>query len=174
MRKIIFTILCLCSQSALSNHTLLNKVKEKLSNDQIAFDQFQYLGQLHCLDRYLMNDDKKNNNFHNSYLELDFTLSPITRLFTEDGLDNTFKNFEKSYPKAKRDTQQRLDFNNYINICQNELSAEKLSNLYKKFINDLNNYHKPGEEYRNWEEEDIEQNMEDYLEYGKINYKRFL
>lgn len=170
MKKIIFITLYLCTQAAFSNNTLFNKVKEKLATDQIAFSQFQYLGQIYCLDGYLRHD----KNFRKSYLELNDSLSTITRLFTQDGLHNTFIDFEKDYPKVKRDNQRGLDFNNYINICQNEFSAKKLSKPYKKLINNLDNYHTPGEIYRYRENEDIEQNMKDYLEYGKMDYRRFL
>ena len=130
MKKIIFIILCLCSHPSFSDNALFNKVKEKLATDQITFGQFQYLGQLHCLDRYLRNDDK--DNFHMSYIELDYYLFPITRLFSRDGLDNIFTDLEKNHPKAQRDNKQRMNFNNYINICKSEFSAEKLSDLYKK------------------------------------------
>ncbi|HHT7683867.1 hypothetical protein [Pasteurella multocida] len=172
MRKFVLIILCLFSQTVFSNNKLFTEVQEKLKNDSIVFSQFQYLGELHCLDKYLRIENE--GNFSNAYLELDLALSPITRLFTSEGLHNTYQNFGKSYPNIKRDNVKSLDFNNYIQICQNEFSKNKILNVYNQFIIDKNNYHKAGESNTNWENEDIEQNMKDYLKFGKINYKRFL
>ncbi|OOF46130.1 hypothetical protein BKK51_03940 [Rodentibacter trehalosifermentans] len=172
MKKFILLILFSFSQTAFSNNELFTKVKQKLKNDPIVFNQFQYLGILHCLDKYLKIEN--NGNFYNAYLELDLALSPITRLFTNEGLNNIYQNFEKNFPHIKRDNVKSLNFNNYIKICQNEFSKKKTLNIYHQFIIDKNNYHKAGEDNTNWENEDIEQNMKDYLEFGKINYKRFL
>ncbi|OOF45839.1 hypothetical protein BKK52_12055 [Rodentibacter trehalosifermentans] len=172
MKKFILLILFSFSQTAFSNNELFTKVKQKLKNDPIVFNQFQYLGILHCLDKYLKIEN--NGNFYNAYLELDLALSPITRLFTDEGLNNIYQNFEKNFPHIKRDNVKSLNFNNYIKICQNEFSKKKTLNIYHQFIIDKNNYHKAGEDNTNWENEDIEQNMKDYLEFGKINYKRFL
>ncbi|WP_218668366.1 hypothetical protein, partial [Rodentibacter trehalosifermentans] len=88
--------------------------------------------------------------------------------------NNIYQNFEKNFPHIKRDNVKSLNFNNYIKICQNEFSKKKTLNIYHQFIIDKNNYHKAGEDNTNWENEDIEANMKDYLEFGKINYKRFL
>lgn len=143
MKKFILTILCLFSQTVFPNEELFTKLQQKLKNDPIVFSQFQYLGELYCLDKYLGIDN--DGNFSNAYLELDLALSPITRLFTSEGLYKAYQNFGNSYPRVKRDSVKSLDFNNYIQVCQNEFSKAKILNVYNQFIIDKNNYHKAGE-----------------------------
>ncbi|MBN6074893.1 hypothetical protein HYE59_02260 [Aggregatibacter actinomycetemcomitans] len=172
MKKLILMILCLFSQVAFSNDVLFTKVQQKLKDDPITFNQFQYLGILHCLDKYLRIEN--DGSFYNAYLELDLALAPITRLFTSDGLHDTYQGFEKNMPHIKRDSVRSLDFNNYINICQKEFSENKILELYNQFILNKNNYHRAGESNTNWDDEDVEQNMKDYLEFGKVDYRRFL
>ncbi|WP_143529827.1 hypothetical protein [Rodentibacter rarus] len=172
MKKFIFIIICLYSQFVFSNTSLFNKVQQKLKIDPIAFEQFQYLGTLHCIDKYLMVE--KNGSFYQAYLELDLSLSPITRLFNFDDLDNAYKELEQNITKVKRDSPRRLDFNNYVEICRRNFHSNNIHNYYSTFILNKKNYIKEGDPETLWEKEDIEQNMKDYLEYGKIDYRRFL
>lgn len=99
-KKLLLTLLFfIINNSNAAN--LLTQVKEKLSNDKLALEQFKYLGTLHCLDvRIKM---KNNSLFTNEYIHLYNNLYPFPRLIKSNKLLDQYIIIEKNPPSRKKE-----------------------------------------------------------------------
>ena len=138
----------------------------KFENDRMSFEQFKYLGMLKCLDDRVGGEDKL---FFIEYTYLYNGFYPLPRLIKEGSLNRIYSEFEQS-ELLPRDFSK---FENSIEVCQGLYSSTKLGDLYIKNVYKKNNYYQENDEIM-FSKEEIEQNMLDYLNLGKIERCRFI
>ncbi|OOF47134.1 hypothetical protein BKK52_09800, partial [Rodentibacter trehalosifermentans] len=154
------------TQIALGND-ILSSVMFKFENDKIAFEQFKYLGILKCLDNRI--GDRKNKLFFTEYTYLYNGLYPLSRLIKEYVLNQIYSEFEQSelqlrnFPKVE----------NSVEVCQNLYNSIKSYDLYLKNISKKSHYYQENDEIM-FSKEEIEQNMLDYLNIGKVERCRLI
>ncbi|MDO4907848.1 hypothetical protein [Neisseria sp.] len=153
----------------------LKEVQAKFRRDDTAMQQFFYLGKLHCLDKQVnwQNGLDKNSLFSKGYISMFNEMSALGRLMREDRLSQVFARFEQeNIEKPARDADQ-------VKICSDLYHSEKGKTVYLKTVSDRSNYFDAKrdnyhEKFNYMSEEEIRQNMTDYLKYGKIDIKRFV
>lgn len=129
------------------NKPFLKETQEKLLQDKGAFAAFKELGLLHC------NNDTQEYSL--KYSNLINNMSALVRLVKDQSLEIYFGKIHKN--------------NQNCAALYSEKSAKK---KYKDFILDKNIY----EAYKvnNYLNEDTIQNRIDYLNFGKIDFKRLI
>ena len=163
MKKVIYiSILIFFSICTYSQNNNFELVKKKLKNDKEAFLQFKYLGILNCLD----NELKINAElFNTEFSEIFNGLFALPRLIDNSALKKKFDNHEELY-----NDENKLN-ENKIEKCRCIYSSAKSRKLFVNTIFDESNFYQADDIYIS--KDDIEQNMLDYLEIGKINADRF-
>ncbi|MFU2090218.1 hypothetical protein [Avibacterium avium] len=171
-KKFLLTLLFfIINNSNASN--LLTQVKEKLSNDKLALEQFQYLGTLHCLDvRIGMG---KNSLFTNEYIHLYSNLYPFPRLFKSNKLLEKYIVIEKDVIFPKKGVMLDKYFHNDLNSCLKLYSSSNIKKQYLDFISKKINYIDEDPDSSEYEDEKtIRENMLDYINRGKLDVHRFV
>lgn len=160
MKKLlVFFILVSGFASAESYDDTMNKIIKKLTNDLEVFKQFKTLGILHC--NQFFERDRNMYAYEKKYYTLYNEMYALPRLFPLDIISESFENFEKNNVNKEKKS------------CEESYDSLSLRNVYNDMINKKTSYYnKKNTEY--FDENEMVENMQDYLKSGKINYKRFI
>lgn len=166
--KIVLVCMLALVLSACTSHAKsipLKQVQEKLKSDDVAFSEFIALGKLHCLDSYFHHNNgaKPNELLMMGYTSIFNGLTAFTRLVDEQKLFNAFNTIINP--------TQFQQITDPVSTCH--LLYEKYGqNLYQDFIIQKDNYMQTNPKHPS-EKDHHQQNMQDYLQYGKLDARRF-
>lgn len=166
--KIVLVCMLALVLSACTSHARsipLKQLQEKLKSDEVALGEFVALGKLHCLDSYFHqnNGATPNELFTMGYATTFNGLTAFTRLVDEQKLFDIF-----NATTATAQLQKSID---PVGACH-VLYEKHGQNLYQSFIMQKDNYIHTNPKHPS-EQTHHQQNIQDYLQYGKLDARRF-
>lgn len=165
MKKYFLFFLLFLLPISYADISVLYKVQNKFLSDKQAFEQFTYLGELHCVDKQLGFLD--NRLFNQGYMNLFNGLFAFPRLIVKERLEQEFLEFEnKNLKNVKL-------YENKITKCRQLYRGKSSIGLYRKLILNTQNYYKATDEEYFTSPNEFEQHMIDYIKLGRIDRKRY-